>query len=176
MCWIRVVSWVLRSNAFSPPNSLRQIDCIVSIANLQSTIPPWLPTRIYVRYSKQTKYFLLFTDQDQFGYSPFASVTAKGINVMTRYHCICIRRCGVQMFGIYWIHIPYSSRYDTDAPQHQWGMQWQTMYNWEHILTGPYLTKGKILESKFKWTPSKKPHELVSILLFPIAKITANIR
>jgi hypothetical protein len=35
MCWIIVVSWEAGSTAFSPPNSSRQTDCIVSIANLQ---------------------------------------------------------------------------------------------------------------------------------------------
>jgi len=43
MCWIRVVSWVLGSKAFSPPCSSRQTDCIVSIANLQAHHTPHYP-------------------------------------------------------------------------------------------------------------------------------------
>lgn len=35
MCWIMVVSWDIGGTAFSPPNSSRQTDCIVSMANLQ---------------------------------------------------------------------------------------------------------------------------------------------
>lgn len=38
MCWISVVSCVLGGTAFSPPNSSRHTDCIMSIANLQKEI------------------------------------------------------------------------------------------------------------------------------------------